>query len=155
MSEPVYTKIAFELEEDEDGYPPLAVETLWAWSVEDGYYCLDSIPFFAHEVSPGDVVETKEEFGQSVFKRVVRPSANSVVRIYVTDESDTQTARIAFKGLGCESELSNLPKLFALEIPESSDFEAISSLLEEGVTNGRWEYEEACMRHTRRLKDEL
>jgi hypothetical protein len=43
-------KIAFKLEQDEDGYPPAEVETVWAQE-DNGYYIIANVPFFAMGVS--------------------------------------------------------------------------------------------------------
>jgi hypothetical protein len=147
MAEPAYTKIAFELKQDEYGYPPVTVETLWASETNDGFYCLDNIPFYAHGVSPGDVIRTKEGVEPPTFDEVIRKSLNSVFRIYVSVESDVPEAREAFKEIGCESELSDIPKLFAIEIPASQSFDEVGKLMTIGSDAGRWEYEEACMQH--------
>ena len=40
-----YFKIVFSLVPDEDGYPPVASESLWAVNVADDEYRLDNIPF--------------------------------------------------------------------------------------------------------------
>lgn len=50
MSDPLTehrVKILFELEQDEDGYPPASTETLWASRAGDGLFKIDNIPFFA------------------------------------------------------------------------------------------------------------
>jgi len=147
MSEAVYVKVAFELEQDENGYPPEEWETLWASEVEDGLCCLDNIPFFARGVSPGDVVRVRREGGSRIFEEVVRPSRNSVFQVYLTDEKDMPAARAAFGNLGCDSELSNLPKLFAFEVPGDISFDPVAALLTEGIDSGRWDFEEASLRH--------
>ncbi len=45
---PSRVKIVFELQQDEDGYPPVTRESLWATPTDGGLYRLDNIPFFAH-----------------------------------------------------------------------------------------------------------
>ena len=59
-----------------------------------------------------------------------------------------QCARDAFRALNCASELSNIPKLVAIEVPESVSIEPVSALLESGALSGRWEYEWGVLRHT-------
>jgi hypothetical protein len=140
-------KVAFELQQDEYGYPPVTVETLWAAQVGPDTYRLDNIPFYAHGVASEDVVRTELQHGSNIFREVVQASANSVFRIYVNDKSDVPTARAAFKDLGCESELSDIPRLFAFEIPSEVDFAPVANLLIDGLDTERWEYEEACLRH--------
>ena len=146
MTEPAH-KVAFELEQDEHGYPPVTLENLWAAQLGPDTYRLDNIPFYAHGVASEDVVRTELQHGINVFREVVHPSQNSVFRVYVTDKSDVPAAREAFKDLGCESELSDISRLFAFEIPSEVDFAPVANLLIDGLDKERWEYEEACLRH--------
>ena len=145
--EDVYRKIAFELEQDEDGYPPDKWETLWATEVEGDIFKLDNIPFYARNVSSEDLVRASLNEEVLEFKELVRSSGNSVFRVYVMEAAEISAARAEFGALGCESELSSSARLFAVEVPSSCSFSPIATLLEEGVRLGRWEYEEACMRH--------
>jgi hypothetical protein len=147
MEDEKYRKIAFELEQDENGYPPDRWETLWAYETESGIYCVDNIPFYVKGISSEDLVSAESDGEQLIFKNLVRPSSNSVVRLYVSDAADVQAARDSFKALGCESELSNLPKLVAVEIPGNVKFEPVGNLLAEGAEIGRWEYQEGVLRH--------
>jgi hypothetical protein len=69
-SENRYVKIAFELVQDEDGYPPDRWETMWAIEIEPGLFSIDNIPFFARGVSPGDVVRVRKDT-ESLFSRAL------------------------------------------------------------------------------------
>jgi hypothetical protein len=147
MAEENYKKIVFELEQDADGYPPDRWESLWGYETQDGYYCIDNIPFYAKGVSSGDVVAVVPNEGQLKFERVVRPSGNSVVRLYVSDVSDMQATRDSFRELGCESELHSNPKFIAVEVPSEVPGDPVDKLLEDGAKSGRWEYEWGVLRH--------
>jgi hypothetical protein len=148
MADENYKKIVFKLEQDADGYPPDKWESLWGYETEGGFYCIDNIPFYAKGVSSGDVVAVEPQEGELRFKRGVRPSANSVFRLYVSDVADVQAARNSFRELGCESELSNNPKLVAVEIPGTVPIEPVGALLDSGAESGRWEYEQGVLRHS-------
>src|SRR5437763_1836974 len=111
MDDKNYQKVRFELQQDEGGYPPDRWERLWAYEVEPGLYSVDNIPFFVKGVSSDDLISTELRDGELQFKNVVRPSKNSVFRVYVSDVSEVQSAREDFRGLGCESEQSHIPKL--------------------------------------------
>lgn len=142
-------KIGFELEQDEEGYPPDKWETLWAQTEEqEGLYRIDNIPFYVRGISSGDVVAAEYSDDQLYFARLVTPSSNSVFRLYVAEVTDMQSTRDAFRALNCESELSRIPKLVAIEIPGSVAIEPVSALLENGALSGRWEYEWGVLRHT-------
>ena len=47
---------------------------------------------------------------------------------------------------GCESEISNIPKLISVDIPFSVDyFKTVRPFLENGVKKNIWGFEEACI----------
>ena len=147
MADENYKKVVFELEQDEDGYPPDKWESLWAFEVEPDAYSIDNIPIFVKGISSGDVVAAEQEGAELRFKRLIRPSANSVFRLYLSDVSDAKAARESFRKLGCESEQSHIPKLVAIEIPGTAPIEPVAALLDEGAESGRWEYEQGVLRH--------
>ena len=147
MADEKFKKISFELEPDADGYPPDRWESLWASEEEVGFYRMDNIPFYAKGISSEDMVTALPNEGRLQFERLVRPSGNSVVRLYVSDVSDMQATRDAFRELGCESELHSNPKFVAVEIPTAVTAYPVDELLEAGAKSGRWEYEWGVLRH--------
>ncbi len=46
-------KIYFQLEMDEDGYPPFDVESLWVSTIDKGVGIIDNIPFFVKGIALG------------------------------------------------------------------------------------------------------
>ncbi|HEY1214981.1 MAG TPA: DUF4265 domain-containing protein [Bryobacteraceae bacterium] len=147
MADENFKKVVFRLEQDEHGYPPDNWESLWAKEIELGLYSIDNIPIFVKGISSEDVVEAEENEGELRYKRLVRPSANSVFRLYLSDIADVPAVRESFRKLGCESEQSHIPKLVAVEIPGNVAIEPVAALLDEGAVSGRWEYEEGVLRH--------
>jgi Domain of unknown function (DUF4265) len=73
---------------------------------------------------------------QAVLKR----STNSTIRIIVR-EGSVPEARAEFASLGCTSELSHIPALFAVDIPLASLASALK-LADEGFEQGRWDSED-------------
>ena len=139
-------KILLELKRDEDGYPPDRWESLWADTLEDHLYRVDNIPFYVKGISSGDVISAELIDGQLVFRGLVRPSGNSVLRLYIFQADDVPAARKEFNSLGCESELLNVQRLFAVEIPAGIAFAPIARLVQEGVGRDRWDYEIGVIR---------
>ena len=80
-------KVLFQLQKDEDGYPPDDWESLWAFETEQGLYAIDNVPFFARGISWGDVVSVERQGDDLYFKEVVRRSDHSVLRVIVFDTS--------------------------------------------------------------------
>ncbi len=139
-----YVKVLFDLEQDEDGYPPATAETLWAVRVGDGLFQIDNIPFFVHGIAVNDIVSaTPEEIFR--YKEVVRPSGHGTIRLIVSETSDVQAVRDLFRQLGCSSELSHLPHLIAVDVPPSVSPQELKKVLDAGQEQDRWGYEEACL----------
>jgi hypothetical protein len=148
LSKPAYKKVFFDLEQDESGYPPFAVESMWAVQVGPSTYKIDNIPFFARGVSPDDIVEAiPDDEGVLQFSRVIEPSASSVVRVIFFDVSQKEAYSGAVRNLGCHIEGSGTPGHVAIEIPPGVQLEPVLDLLKKGESLGILDYEEASLRH--------
>lgn len=140
-------KIHFRLEQDEDGYPPVAVESVWAKEQPDGSYVIDNAPWFTREATLGDVVEAEEEDGALYYSATRSESGSSLLRVvFLTDEEPT-SVREALLELGCSSELAGAWPLLAIDVPADAELDAVRAMLDEGEEQERWEYEEAILRH--------
>jgi hypothetical protein len=147
MSNPTHVKIGFHLDQDEDGYPPITRENLWAVDLGNGRYRIDNIPFYVRGISDGDVIAAKmEEDGRLVFSKLVEASSNSTFRLIVSDESETPKVRKMFRELDCPSELVS-HGLISIHIPGSIVMKPIATLIEQGEENGQWSFEEGALRH--------
>ena len=154
-SEQMLDKIWFRIEQDEDGYPPTRIESLWAAPTEGGLFRLENVPFFAKGVSFKDEVSISQgSDGHKWYADVVAPSGHSTVRVIVYRnaslpplEERVSELRRRFVERGCITELSHLPGLFAVDVPPSISIETVRPLLEEGVASEAWDYEESNLRH--------
>ena len=72
-------KIYFQLEMDEDGYPPFDVESLWVSTIDKGVGIIDNIPFFVKGIALGDRVTFDDDFN---FVAVEVPANNATIRVY-------------------------------------------------------------------------
>jgi hypothetical protein len=147
MEEKKHFKIVFPLRKDADGYPHDDWETLWAWEINPGSYCIDNIPFFIKGISSGDVVSAERRGEELHFTGLLEPSGNSVFRIYVADQSNVQGVRDELRNLKCESELSHVPNLISVEVPADVPIRPFLSLLVQGARDKRWDYQEGSLRH--------
>ncbi|MBX9600011.1 MAG: DUF4265 domain-containing protein [Bryobacteraceae bacterium] len=79
------------MEQDEDGYPPYAVENLWALRRADGFE-LDNVPWYAKRVASGDLINAQPDAdGRLVFSSVIRRGGNSTLRGWLADAVDLST----------------------------------------------------------------
>jgi hypothetical protein len=141
-------KVVFELEKDEDDYPPADYEGLWAIPVGEGLFQIDNIPFFAQEIALGDVVSAIPEGGELRFQQVVRPSGHRTLRLIIYDKEQVPAVRKLLEERGCASEGSHIPGLISVDVPPSVSLAMLRSLLDAGEAQERWGYEEACLAPT-------
>src|ERR1700704_5869826 len=113
-------KVHFELVQDEDGYPPASVESVWVRPTPNvGEYVLDSIPFFIQEATIGDVVLVREQDGHLQFARIVRRSHNSLVRVVFFEPTYVERVNEQLVTLGCLTEYIEAHKLLAVSVPDT------------------------------------
>ena len=141
-----HQKVLFRLEKDTDGYPPTDVEGVWAEEAGNGEFAIDNIPFFCRKVALGDVVDVQDVDGEMFYKSTRRRSGNSLLRVVLFDGHDPSALRSDLAKLGCSTELSHLPSLVAVNVPQSVKIESVRQVLDSGSAHGFWDYEEAILR---------
>jgi hypothetical protein len=141
-----YVKVLFKLEKEDEDYPPVDYERLWARPLGEGLFELDNIPFFVRGISAGDVVAARQGDGEVVFSELVRPSGSSTLRIIVFDESHMEEVRRRLQDFGCSTEL-NVSKMLGVDVPAQVDLQTVRTWLMEQQSSGTLEFEDACIRH--------
>jgi hypothetical protein len=144
-------EIAIPLEQDEDGFPPMANEYLWAEPLADGNYRLASVPWFARPLAVDDVVRaTRDDDGGLRFVERLHWAGHLTIRVAPNPDGpapeDLQPLIDAFATVGVRGE-GAMPAypIVALDIPPDADLPAIKALLLEGEAEGRWYFEEGCV----------
>lgn len=139
-------KINFSVQPGDDGYPPVAVESLGAKAVVDGYL-IDSIPFFTSDATNGDRVSARIGEGDALwFDAVVQRSGDSLIRVvfFDLDSEDAIVSHLA--GLGCGTERMTEFKLVAVDIPLNVSLLSVQTYLRAQVDSGLIDYEEPILR---------
>ncbi|WP_329430898.1 DUF4265 domain-containing protein [Streptosporangium sp. NBC_01495] len=144
-----HVRVVFELQQDDDGWPPAGSERLWAIPVGPGRARLDNIPFFVRGVACGDVVRIETDAEGVVWaKEVVEFSGNCTIRVVPDDsgdlEGDLENVLGLFAPLGIEGEGLEQFGLVALNIPPTANLAGAKQLLSEGQDSW-WDYEEGCI----------
>ncbi|NMO20007.1 DUF4265 domain-containing protein [Pyxidicoccus fallax] len=123
----------------------IETETMWTVKREDGY-AIDNIPFYAKELALGDVVSVNNAADGTLWhSELVRASGHSTIRLWMASESDVPRVRGELKRMGCASEVSDLPRLVAVDIPPNVPYGSVKAYLDEGRGVGTFEYQEACL----------
>jgi hypothetical protein len=75
-------KVFFSITQDEDGFPGIASESVWAQRTpEHGVLRLDNIPFFATAATLGDTIRVRDKEGHLWFEDLARPCGQSLFRV--------------------------------------------------------------------------
>ncbi len=141
-----HRKISFQLVIDEDDYPPIPVESLWA--VPEGEnYRIDSVPFFTSSATVGDLVSVSiDHNGTMWFDAVLTSSANSLIRVVFFDQSASPEVQTQIRKFGCGFEIMQQFNLLAIDIPIGVDIEALKAYLVLMANESKLDFEEAILR---------
>ena len=142
-------RVLFSITPDEDGYPPVRVEGLWARRQTNGNIVLDNIPFYAMGVGAGDEVSVKLSPGNKAiwFDSIVKSGGTSVFRIFSKDIHALDQIKMPLLALGCPSEVDEKMGLIAFEVPSGSDIAPVLDFLMSGQSEDRFDFEEGVLRH--------
>lgn len=120
-------------------------ETMWVISRDTGYE-IDNIPFYVQELALGDVISAQPDAsGVLWYSELVQPSGHSTLHLWFAHEKDVASVREALRQMGCASEVSDLPRLVAVDVPPEVPYGKIKEFLEEREGIGQLEYQEACL----------
>lgn len=120
------------------------IESVWAIPEGNGFR-LDNIPFYVKGFAFGDLVHAKQINGSYVVDGLLSPSGHSTIRIWFLNTKDIQSTRAFLEATGCGSEVSDQPQLVAVDVPPNVSYAEIQAFLEDGLSKGKWDYEEACL----------
>lgn len=120
-------------------------ETLWVIKRDDGYE-LDNIPFYVTGLAVGDLVSARPDTdGVLWYSELIKPSGHSTIQLWIERQEDVASVRAALRELGCDSEVSDLPRLVSVNVPRNVPYTKVQAYLEQGERSGRFEYQEACL----------
>ncbi len=137
-----HKKLRFTFENADGGQE---VESLWVLEREGGYE-IDNIPFYVNDVACGDLVAARsDDEGQLWFSHLIQASRHSTLRLWFAREDDVEPVREHLWDLKCASEISDIRRLVAVDVPPTVGYETVKLFLENGKQEGRFEYEEACL----------
>lgn len=141
------TRIHFQLQQDQDGYPPVAVESIWATPGDaPNIFVLDNIPFFAGQATVGDVVKARKEDGRYWFDHAVAKSGNSLIRVVFFNPNGADEVKAWLVSGGCAAEYLQAHNLMAVNIPVETDLASIQQYLDAKAAEGVLDYEEPILR---------
>lgn len=133
-------KIRFALD---DG----VVEIMHVRLLPDVSLVLDNIPFYAYGVSCGDTIATERDEDGLMFVGVLARGGHSTYRVRLPAFAGDERFLMRWSELevlGCTYEGSNVGErlLYAVDVPSHAAVAEVYRLLEQGESEGDWEFEE-------------
>jgi hypothetical protein len=120
------SKIAFHLETDDAGFPPMSLELINGELVADDKFRILNAPFFVQNVSYGDIVvaRSSEVNGQWEFVRVMEASDFTSISIILLDSSLDETLMALLRGKMCVIEYGEFGvyRMLAVAFPVTVDY---------------------------------
>ncbi|MGW5659346.1 DUF4265 domain-containing protein [Streptomyces sp. NPDC003758] len=139
-------QVAFPLEQDEDGYPPVNEERLPVRKLTDTVGQIVRAPFFITGVSNGDMIAFSDPSeGVARFGELLSVRGHSTLRVIFFDESQERRLVDELQQLGCIVETGGIPDLIAVDVPPAVDYRRVRAVLSAGESAELWEYEEGCL----------
>lgn len=140
-------KVFFKITPDSEGYPSIGAESVWARETNvSSEYEVDNIPFFARDATLGDVLFADTEDGILWFKKIIRRSSNSLIRVVFFDHNALDRLSGSLLQLGCQTEYSKDFNLLAISVPGTVHLNAVRSYLESEKEGGSIDFEEPILR---------
>lgn len=130
-------------------WPPVDEEALWAIHLDGDRYKVDNVPFFARDVSLGDVVRAEQRAGAAlpVVTAVEERGGHSTYRIIVEErldgskQDDFRALMETLREFGCDVEIAS-PRFIAIDVPPPVNLHAVYDVLKLGDEARIWDFEE-------------
>lgn len=151
MADPELVHVVFPLEVDEEGWPPVGSERLWAQRIGDVIYRVDNTPWFVRNLAAGDVVRAVplDDGSWPTFVEKIQWSGNYTIRVIPFRggplEGSLQAVQDLFTPHGADGEGAGQYGIVALNVPPTADVAAVHALLFQGQAEGWWDIEEGCV----------
>ena len=141
--------VGFDLEIEEDGWPPISTEILQALPLGDGKVRIDNTPFFVTSIALGDVVKVYRVDGENYSRceELVEESGNYALSVILRDHASRDLIVQLLSKEGCFYEYGEFgqTKMYAISVTEVSAFEEIQARSDELEANGIISYAELCL----------
>ncbi|HEU4412547.1 MAG TPA: DUF4265 domain-containing protein [Polyangiaceae bacterium] len=139
-------KVYSRIERDADGFPPVAVERVWAMPTEGGLDVVDNIPFFARAAALGGTVAVEVDGGRRWYRATAKASANSLLRVLVLEGAAADEVAAVLERFGCGFERDATDWLFAVNVPPEASLRAVLTYLTALAAGGHLTYEGVLLR---------
>ncbi|MDO4225838.1 MAG: DUF4265 domain-containing protein [Bergeyella zoohelcum] len=123
----------------------IAEESIWAEKLENGYYRVDNIPFYAPNLAYNDIIDTEEDNGILYFDGLVESSRHSTIQIVFFQETEIEKVLFELENLGCKWEGMNNQLYYSVDVSPEINYLTIKQILDKHYAKGILDYKEACL----------
>lgn len=144
----IEVEVFFELKQEDD-WPPVSVEGVWASRVGDSHFRLNNVPYFASGFSYGDIVGVCCKDGCDFVCEIIVPSEYTTVHVFSFDKIKSKNIFDWAVSKGCVVESAYDGDFYAIAIPLSLPKEVwVMKMAElESKDDDGFEYEISALRH--------
>ena len=141
--------ISFDLEIEEDGWPPISTEILQALPLGNGKAQIDNTPFFITSIALGDVVKVSKPDGMKYFRcdELIEEGGNYALSIILRDHQsqDELILLLSEKEYFYEYGEFGNTKMYAVSVNEEKAFNKIKVQLDKLEAREVISYAELCI----------
>ncbi len=120
-------------------------ESVWASKVGSNYR-IENTPFFAKNISYGDLVSVENDNGKLYFLALISASEHSTIQVVFFDTSTFDKLVLVVEGLGASWEgLDERKRYISINFPSDKNYSDLKNVLDYGLKNGDWDYRESCL----------
>jgi hypothetical protein len=133
-----------------DGWPPVDHEVVNAIDLGDHLFKLATLPSFAKRLAVGDIVRVAHYGDPQLpwIEEVVEWSGHSAVQVILfraAGEAVVSALISSIAAMGGLIEHSNVDGMYLIDVPGEVDYRKIRDYLEDGATEGKWDYQEGAV----------
>ncbi|MDP9514868.1 DUF4265 domain-containing protein [Pseudomonas protegens] len=143
----VFHKITILLKQDDDGYPPVAAESLWGIKQGETTYIVDNTPYYIYGLSKGDLIDTRQENNELIATVVIQQGGHSTLRVFAENAQDKANIIKTLQQLGAHCSVTHSLSLFSVDVAPECRFEPIDAYLCSIADDDQIAYEDACLQH--------
>ncbi|MFE6548708.1 DUF4265 domain-containing protein [Streptomyces sp. NPDC057746] len=149
-------KVAFDLDVDASGWPPVSVERLWGEKTDvRSEIRVVNTPFFVSGIAYGDLVQVRpdHERRELVYDHFTEESGHSTVRVVFMRDEARGAVEQRLTESGCDWETPRqFENLMAVDVPPDVDYATLRRWLLERVDGGGIEIQESALSQVHRTQ---
>lgn len=128
-----------------DSEDEIAEETIWTEKLENGYYRIDNIPFYAPNLAYKDIITVEDDEGVLYFDDLIKSSGHSTVQIIFLKEIEIEKVLSKLENMGCKWEGMKNQPYYSVDIPLNINFSSVKQFLDEQSKKEILDYKVSCL----------